>query len=182
MTKKVCTRVLVLLFTHMDVQVLKALAATNSTIVAPSAVVAKLPADIAARVVTLANGETREVEGVQISAIPMYNMYEHKKLHPQGRGNGYVVLLGAKRIYVSGDTDDIPEMRALKDIDVAFLCMIPPYTMSVDQAADAVGAFHPKVVFPYHYQDSDVQRFKLLVERNAPGTQVVLDNWYPLRI
>jgi L-ascorbate metabolism protein UlaG (beta-lactamase superfamily) len=88
--------------------------------------------------------------------------------------------LGGKRIYISGDTDDIPEMRALKNIDVAFLCMIPPYTMSVDQAADAVKAFRPKVVFPYHYQNSDVQRFKFLVEQSVPGTEVKLDNWYPL--
>ena len=142
----------------------------------------KLPPDIASAVVTLSNGETRKVQGVEISAVPMYNMYERKTLHPQGRGNGYIIVLGDKRFYVSGDTDDIPEMRALERIDVAFLCMIPPYTMSVDQAADAVRAFRPKVVFPYHYQDSDVKRFKSLVEQAVPGTEVRLDNWYPLGI
>jgi L-ascorbate metabolism protein UlaG (beta-lactamase superfamily) len=167
---------------HMDIKALKALDMRNSTIVAPSAVAAKLPADIAPRIVTLANGETQKVRGVEISAVPMYNIYERKNLHPEGRGNGYVVLLGGKRIYVSGDADDIPEMRALKDVDVAFLCMIPPYTMSVDQAADAVKAFRPKVVFPYHYQDSDLQRFKSLVEKDVPGTEVKLHNWYPLGI
>lgn len=165
---------------HMDIETLKSLDRTNATIVAPSAVAARLPSDIATRLVTLANGDTQKVSGVEISAVPMYNLYERKNLHPQGRGNGYVVRLGGKRIYISGDTDDIPEMRALKDIDVAFLCMIPPYTMSVEQAADAVRAFRPKIVFPYHYQDSDVQRFKSLVERSAPGTEVKLDNWYPL--
>jgi L-ascorbate metabolism protein UlaG (beta-lactamase superfamily) len=165
---------------HMDVETLKAIDTTHSTLVAPSAVAAKLPAELATRVVKLANGETQKVEGVEISAVPMYNIYERKNLHPQGRGNGYIIQLGGKRIYISGDTDDIPEMRTLKNIDVAFLCMIPPYTMSVDQAADAVKAFRPKVVFPYHYQNSDVQRFKFLVEQSVPGTEVKLDNWYPL--
>ena len=98
----------------------------------------------------------------------MYNLTpERKNMHTKGRGNGYVVTMGGKRIYISGDTEDIPEMRELKNIDVAFVCMNLPYTMDVDHAADAVLAFKPRLVYPYHYrgkeQMSDVEQFKKLV-------------------
>ena len=114
----------------------------------------------------------------------MYNLgAEAQKFHPQGRGNGYLLEADGKRIYISGDTEDIPEMRALKDIDLAFICMNLPYTMTVDQAVDAVLEFKPKKVYPYHYRGSegfsDVDRFKKEVEDKNPNIQVEVLNWYP---
>lgn len=103
--------------------------------------------------------------------------------HPKGRGNGYVLNMGGQRLYISGDTEDIPEMRALQNIDVAFVCMNMPYTMTVEQAADAVLAFKPKVVYPFHYRGqgglSDVDHFKELVNKGNEGIDVRLRNWYP---
>ena len=103
------------------------------------------------------------------------------RFHPKGRGNGYVLELGGKRIYVSGDTEDIEEMRQLKGIDIAFVCMNLPFTMTVEQAADAVLAFKPKIVYPYHYRGrggfSDVEKFKQIVARE-PSIDVRLLDWY----
>ena len=127
----------------------------------------------------MANGQTGELLGVKIEAIPMYNLTaERLKFHNKGRGNGYVVTLGGKRIYLSGDTEDIPEMRALKNIDVAFVCMNLPYTMTVEQAARAVRAFKPRIVYPYHYRGSDINKFKTLVGTDV-GVEVRLREWYP---
>ena len=112
----------------------------------------------------------------------MYNLTEdRKKFHTKGRGNGYVVTMGGKRIYISGDTEDIPEMRGLKDIDAAFVCMNLPYTMDVDHAAAAVLAFKPKIVYPYHYRGakemSDVEKFKTLVSKDK-SIEVRPLKWY----
>jgi serine/threonine protein kinase len=103
---------------------------------------------------------------------------ERLKFHTKGQGNGYVVTLGGRRIYLSGDTEDIPEMLALRNIDVAFVCMNLPYTMTVEQAARAVRAFKPRVVYPYHYRGSDLNRFKELVGTDAE-IEVRLRDWYP---
>ena len=109
----------------------------------------------------------------------MYNLTaERKNFHTKGRGNGYVLTIGGKRIYISGDTEDIPEMRTLKNIDVAFVCMNLPFTMEVEKAADAVKEFKPKIVYPYHYRGSDLQKFKTLVNE-TPGIEVRLREWYP---
>ncbi len=98
------------------------------------------------------------------------------------RGNGYIITLGKKRLYFSGDTEDIPEMRALQYIDMAFVCMNLPYTMTVESAASAVLEFKPKQVYPYHYRGteglSDVVKFKELVSKN-PDIEVIQLDWYP---
>ena len=126
----------------------------------------------------LANGETKSVAGVSIEAVPMYNLTADRlKYHNKGRGNGYVVMVGGKRVYISGDTEDIPEMRALKNIDVAFICMNLPYTMTEEQAASAVREFKPKIVYPFHYRGSDVEKFKRLVGEDS-GVEVRLRDWY----
>jgi L-ascorbate metabolism protein UlaG (beta-lactamase superfamily) len=96
--------------------------------------------------------------------------------HPKGRGNGYVLTYGGKRFYISGDTENIPEMRALKNIDVAFVCMNLPYTMPVEEAAEAVKAFHPKIVYPYHYKGQDTEKFAELLK--GSGIDVRLRDWY----
>jgi L-ascorbate metabolism protein UlaG (beta-lactamase superfamily) len=130
--------------------------------------------------VIMKNGETKKVGDWTFEAIPMYNIKrgpaEGKLFHDKGRGNGYVVTYGGLRIYISGDTEGIPEMRALKNIDVALVCMNLPYTMPVDEAADAVKAFKPKVVYPYHYMGQDVNMFAAALKDT--GIDVRLRNWY----
>lgn len=163
---------------HLDSDTLIAVRAVQATIVAPEAVAEKLLPGLRNQTTVLANGKSAEVKGIKIEAIPMYNLTKDRlKFHSKGRGNGYVLTLGGKRVYVSGDTEDIPEMRALKDIDVAFVCMNLPYTMTVDQAASAVKQFHPGIVYPYHYRGSDVEKFKQLVGA-TPGIEVRLREWY----
>jgi L-ascorbate metabolism protein UlaG (beta-lactamase superfamily) len=163
---------------HLSPETLEAVADGKTAIVAPSAVAEKLPEKLRKQTTVLPNGETKTVAGVNIEAVSMYNLTADRlKYHNKGRGNGYVVTLGGKRVYISGDTEDIPEMRALKNIDVAFVCMNLPYTMTEEQAASAVRAFKPKIVYPYHYRDSDVEKFKKLVG-DGSGVEVRLRDWY----
>jgi L-ascorbate metabolism protein UlaG (beta-lactamase superfamily) len=148
-----------------------------STVILAPAAVAKTITSAQA----IANGESRTVEGVEVEAVPMYNVKRGpeagKLFHDKGRGNGYVLNTGGKRIYFSGDTEVTGEMRALKNIDVAFICMNPPYTMSPEEAAEGVKAFKPKVVYPYHYLGSDLQVFAGALE--GEGIEVRLREWYP---
>jgi len=132
----------------------------------------------------LKNGDQTTQSGISIKAIPMYNLPESPTaMHTKGRGNGYVLGIGGKLIYISGDTQGIPEMRSLKNIDVAFVCMNLPYTMDIKEAANAVLDFKPKIVYPYHYRGSnglsDVDAFKKLVEAGNKNIEVRLRNWYP---
>lgn len=160
---------------HMDPATLNALAGT-APIVAPQAVHDMLPPALQGRVQVLANGASTTVQTVPIMAVPMYNTSADRlKFHTKGRGDGYVLTLGGKRIYIAGDTEGTPEMLALKNIDVAFLPMNLPYTMTEEQAADAVKAFKPKIVYPYHYKGSDPQKFATLV---GSASEVRLRNWY----
>ena len=126
------------------------------------------------------NGETKKIGAWTIEAIPMYNLKRGpspgKLYHDKGRGNGYIVTYGGLRIYLAGDTEGIPEMRALKNIDVAFVPMILPYTMPPDEAADAVKAFHPKIVYPYHHGKSDLKVFENGLK--GTGVDVRIRNWY----
>lgn len=168
---------------HLDTATLHGLDPRNARLIAPKAVFDMLPHDLARLATVMANGDRTEALGIGIEALPMYNMPDPNDLrHPKGRGNGYVLTFGASRVYISGDTEDIPEMRALRDIDMAFVCMNLPYTMTVDQAASGVLAFKPKVVYPYHYRGkdgfSDVKRFKELVNAGDPAIEVRLVDWY----
>ncbi len=168
---------------HMNIETLDSLDLSKAEIIVPQAVAEKLPASYTDQLIIINNGETKEIQGISIEAIPMYNLRkEALKFHSKGRGNGYVITLGKERIYFSGDTEDIPEMRNLKYIDKAFVCMNLPYTMTVDNAADAVLEFKPAQVYPYHYRGtnglSDVNKFKDLVAKN-PNIEVVQLNWYP---
>ena len=163
---------------HFSVETLQAVAGEKTVLVAPPSVASQLPEKLRAQTVVMTNGETRTVTGLNIEAVAAYNTTPaHLQFHPKGVGNGYVLTLGDKRIYVSGDTEDIPEMRALKNIDVAFVCINQPYTMTVEQAASAVRAFKPKIVYPYHSRGSDLEKFKTLVGADS-GVEVRLRNWY----
>lgn len=109
----------------------------------------------------LANGQSTEFEGVKIDAVPAYNLVHKREngefFHPKGDGNGYIFTFGDKRVYVAGDTEDVPEMANLGEIEVAFLPMNLPYTMTPEMTAHAVKMIHPKILYPYHYGDTNTQ-------------------------
>ncbi len=169
---------------HFSLETLQALDTQKAKIIVPQAVADKIPSEFTAQLDILNNGDTKERYGITIEAIPMYNLREEAKdFHTKGRGNGYVLSKNDQRIYFSGDTEDIPEMRALQNIDKAFVCMNLPYTMTVESAADAVLEFKPKQVYPYHYRGNpdvgDVAEFRTLVNYRNPAIEVVQLDWYP---
>lgn len=169
---------------HFSVETLEALDTEKSKIMMPQAVADKMPDAFTPQIDVLNNGDSKERFDITVEAIPMYNLRdEAQQFHPKGRGNGYVLHMGDERIYFSGDTEDIPEMRNLKNIDIAFICMNLPYTMTVENAAKAVLDFKPKQVYPYHYRGkpdvSDVAKFKQLVNEGNPDIEVVQLDWYP---
>lgn len=168
---------------HLDAETLKGLDLSMATLIVPKAVADKLPEMQTKKLIVLNNGESKSFDNLQVEAIPMYNLRkEALKFHEKGRGNGYVLTLGEKRVYISGDTEDIPEMRNLKNIDVAFICMNLPYTMTVESAASAVLDFKPKKVYPYHFRGtdgmSDVNKFKTIVNTSDSHINVVQLSWY----
>ena len=121
------------------------------------------------------NGDTKTVLGVKIHAVPAYNQVHKRKngqpFHPEGVGNGYILTFGNKRVYIAGDTENTPEMKALKNIDIAFLPMNLPYTMTPEMVADAAKAFQPKILYPYHYGKTDPQKLVDLL-KNEPGIEI----------
>jgi L-ascorbate metabolism protein UlaG (beta-lactamase superfamily) len=169
---------------HMDTVTLNSINTSKATLLVPKAVSDKLTDGLKNKCTIMTNGETTTLKGISFYAIPMYNLPEAPdSFHPKGMGNGYVITLGGKTFYISGDTEDIPEMRGLKNIDVAFVCMNLPYTMDIHQATSAVLDFKPKIVYPYHYRGteglSDVEEFKKLVNAGNKDIEVRLRNWYP---
>ncbi len=163
---------------HLDAATLGSVMTEKTALIVPQAVFDKLPAVLRRKTSVLANGENRTVLGIKIEAVPAYNTTpERRQFHAKGDGNGYVLNLGDIRVYISGDTEDIPEMRALKNIEVAFVCMNLPYTMTVEQAASAVRAFKPKMVYPYHSRGSDLEKFKQQVGTDS-GVEVRIRKWY----
>lgn len=141
-------------YDHMDLEALKLILRPDTRLVGSRACAGKLR-----DAVIMGNGDTRTVMGLKIEAVPAYNIV-HKRpdggpFHPKGDGNGYIVTFGDKRVYIAGDTENIPEMRDVKNIDVAFLPMNLPYTMTPEMVADAARTFRPKILYPYHYGDTD---------------------------
>lgn len=170
---------------HFNLKTLQELNTEKAKIMVPQAVADRIPEEFTPQLDVLNNGDKKERFEITVEAIPMYNLREEAlKFHSKGRGNGYVLEMNGERIYISGDTEDIPEMRNLNDIDKAFVCMNLPYTMPVESAADAVLEFEPKEVYPYHYRGteglSDVQQFKSLVNETNKGIEVTILNWYKL--
>lgn len=159
---------------HLVPAAIAQLRTADTVVIGPQAVADKLEG-----VVVVHNGEKRSFPDFDLEAVPMYNVLRGpapgKLYHDKGRGNGYVLTIGGKRIYVSGDTECSPEMRALRDIDVAFVCMNLPYTMPTSEAAECVRAFKPKAVYPYHFRGSDTEEFKKLV---GAASEVRLRKWY----
>ncbi len=150
-------------YDHLDAGTIAKIRSKESTVVLTEAGAAKLPGGI-----VMKTGDVRTVMGVKIEAVPAYNLL-HKRdtgqpFHPKGQGNGYVLTFGDKRVYIAGDTENTPEMKALKNIDIAFLPMNLPYTMTPEMVADAAHAFKPKVLYPYHYGDTDTSRITTLLK------------------
>ena len=160
---------------HLDSAMIGKLSKSGTVVLAPEAI-----AKTVTQAKVLRNGEATNWESWKIEAVPMYNLKrgpsEGKFYHDKGRGNGYILTYGTTKFYIAGDTENIPEMRALKNIDVAFIPMNLPFTMTPEEAADAVRAFHPKVVYPYHYRGSNIKEFAKALA--GSGVDVRLRDWY----
>jgi len=170
---------------HMDAAAIDKLKKASTIYVAPNALAGKFPG----KTEILKNGETRTVDGVSIEAVAAYNLQRGpaagQLFHDKGRGNAYVLTLGGKRLIFSGDTECVPEIKALTKIDVAFLTMNLPYTMPPQEAADCAKAFKPAVVYAYHYRgmggptpEQNQQAFVAAMKGTA-GVEVRTPNFYP---
>lgn len=165
---------------HFDVATLAGLVANQPQIVTNPAVFEQLPDDLKALAAPIANGETRTLDTLGIEAVPAYNITEDRlQYHPKGRDNGYVLTIGGKRFYIAGDTEATDEMKALQNIDVAFVPMNLPYTMTAEQAAEGVAAFAPAMVYPYHHRGTDPAAFVQALKDIGATTEVVIADWYP---
>jgi L-ascorbate metabolism protein UlaG (beta-lactamase superfamily) len=159
---------------HLDPQALKLVRTPKSAVVLTEACAKQLQGGI-----VMHNGEEKTVQGVKIEAVPAYNLI-HKRdngqpFHQKGDGNGYVITFGGIRIYIAGDTENIPEMKALQGIDVAFLPMNLPYTMTPEMAAEAAKSFQPKILYPYHYGETDPAKLADLL-KDAKGVELRIRN------
>lgn len=155
---------------HLDPVALKKTRQPSTTVIVSENCLAAVPGGQAMK-----NGEARAVGGIGIMALPAYNRVHVREngepYHPKGEGNGYLLTFNKTRVYIAGDTEDIPEMDALEDIDYAFLPMNLPYTMTPEMVFNAVLGFKPKVVYPYHYGDTDPTRLVELM-KDLPEVEV----------
>jgi L-ascorbate metabolism protein UlaG (beta-lactamase superfamily) len=155
---------------HLDLKALDSLRADKTKIILTENCAQQVKGGI-----IMKNGDVKTVDGLKIEAVPAYNLVHMRSegvpFHPKGNGNGYVITFGDIRIYVAGDTENIPEMKQLKDIDVAFLPMNLPYTMTPEMVADAARAFKPKVLYPYHYGKTDPSKLVELM-KDTPQVEI----------
>ena len=139
---------------HLDPKALSKIRTEQTKLVLTKACAEKVAGGI-----VMKNGDVQKVAGLKIEAVPAYNIVRKRSsgqpFHPKGRGNGYVVTFGKTRVYVAGDTENTPEMKKLKKIDIAFMPMNVPYTMTPAMVTDAAKAFKPKILYPYHYGQTD---------------------------
>jgi len=157
-------------FDHLDLNAVGHIKTAATKIVGSPEVAKQIPG-----IVVMKNGDLQTVDGLQIEAVPAYNIVHMrapgKPFHPKGIGNGYIVTFGDKRLYVAGDTENIPEMKQLRAIDIAFLPMNLPYTMTPEMVADAAKAFLPKILYPYHYGETNTAKLVTLL-KNEKGIEV----------
>jgi L-ascorbate metabolism protein UlaG (beta-lactamase superfamily) len=154
---------------HLDPAAIEKIRTNNTAVVLTKACTEKVAGTV------MNNGDTLTVKGIKIEAVPAYNIV-HKRdngepFHPKGNGNGYVIHFGNKKVYIAGDTENIPEMKELSDIDIAFLPMNLPYTMTPEMTADAAKSFMPKILYPYHYGETDVSKLVELM-KNVNGIEI----------
>jgi L-ascorbate metabolism protein UlaG (beta-lactamase superfamily) len=157
-------------FDHCDPKALEKIRTSRTTVLMSASCAALVTGGT-----VIANGETRKVEGFTVTAVPAYNL-QHRRddgtpFHPRGEGNGYILTVGGTRVYIAGDTENTPEMKSLKGIDIAFLPMNLPYTMTPEMVADAARGFLPKILYPYHYGATDPQKLLDLL-KDETGIQV----------
>lgn len=147
---------------HLDAEAIAKVRTPDTVVVVAARCAGKVPGSI-----VLQNGDSRAVKGIRIEAVPAYNIVHMRApgapFHPKGDGNGYVLTLGTRKLYVAGDTENTREMKSLKRIDMAFLPMNLPYTMTPEMVADAALAFRPKVLYPYHFGDTNTRRIQDLL-------------------
>jgi L-ascorbate metabolism protein UlaG (beta-lactamase superfamily) len=148
---------------HLDTKALALVRQEGTKIV-----LTKICAEKVSGGIVMKNGDVKTVEGLKIEAVPAYNIVNKRPggqpFHPKGQGNGYVITFAKTRVYVAGDTENTPEMKQLKKIDIAFLPMNLPYTMTPEMVADAALAFKPKILYPYHYGRTDPQELVKLLK------------------
>jgi len=166
---------------HFDPETLAAIVTGGVPLIVNPAVFEKLPEELRASATVMANGDTGEIAGMPIEAVPAYNITpDRTQYHPQGRDNGYVLTSPDHgRIYIAGDTEATPEFRAQKDIAVAFVPMNLPYTMEVDQAVEGVAEMAPRMVIPYHHRGNDPAEFAEKLRATGAATEVAIVDWYP---
>jgi len=157
-------------FDHLDAEAVGFIRKPGTQVVISQACAGKIK-----DAVVMKNGDQKTIQGFDVEAVPAYNIL-HKRsdgnpFHPKGQGNGYVITFGDKRVYVAGDTEPIPEMKSLGAIDIAFLPMNLPYTMSPEMAAEAARIIRPKILYPYHYGETDTSKLMELL-RSSPGIEV----------
>jgi len=155
---------------HLDLKALNTIRTGKTVVVLTEACGKQVQGGI-----VMMNGEVNTWEGLKVEAVPAYNIV-HKRdtgqpFHPKGVGNGYIITFGDKRVYVAGDTENIPEMKGLKNIDIAFLPMNLPYTMTPEMVADAARVFTPKILYPYHFGETDTSKLIALL-KGVPEIEV----------
>jgi L-ascorbate metabolism protein UlaG (beta-lactamase superfamily) len=159
---------------HLDPKAIGILRKSGTDVAGTDKCAEKLP-----NMIIMKNGESRVFQGIKVEAVPAYNIVHMRgpgaPFHPKGQGNGYVLTFGDKRIYVGGDTENIPEMKNLKNIDIAFLPMNLPYTMTPEMVADAAKVFKPKILYPYHFGDTDTSKLIELL-KNEKGIEIRIRN------
>jgi L-ascorbate metabolism protein UlaG (beta-lactamase superfamily) len=167
---------------HLDPASIARVRKDGAPVVSPASVAEKAGAELPEPTI-MANGDSEKfLDGaVEVEAVAMYNLVRKRDngefFHPKGRGNGYVLTLGGKRIYISGDTECTPEMKALENIDAAFVCMNLPYTMTVEEAGGCLAEFKPKVAYPYHHRDQDPGKLEGMLQ--GKDVEVTILEWYP---
>jgi L-ascorbate metabolism protein UlaG (beta-lactamase superfamily) len=149
---------------HLDPEAINAIRTKETAVVLTEKSAEKVKDGIVMR-----NGDIDTIKGLEIEAVPAYNIVNKRAngepFHPKGNGNGYIITFGDKRVYIAGDTENTPEMKALKNIYVAILPMNLPYTMNAQMVADAVTAFKPAILYPYHRDDKFIAELKKLLEK-----------------
>ena len=147
---------------HLDKQAISQVTKEGTALVISTSCEGRLPGGL-----VMKNGDVKTIQGIRVEAVPAYNIVHTRgpgqPYHPKGAGNGYVLTFGDKRVYVAGDTEDVPELARLTDIDVAFLPMNLPFTMTPEMVAKAARAFKPRIVYPYHFGNTDTSALERLL-------------------
>ncbi len=156
---------------HLDPAAVKALRKDGTQVVANAASRSRLPG-----CTVMKNGDVATVQGIRVEAVPAYNTQHRREdgqpFHPKGLGNGYILDFGGTRVYVAGDTENTPEVKAIRDIEVAFLPMNLPYTMTPEMVADAARAIKPRILYPYHFGETDTGRLQALLKDSGIEVRV----------